>query len=264
MKRVLWKRVCAAVQGRSHASERTPCQDSVATTYRRNVYAIALSDGAGSARLSHYGSQACTHVLCATLSRHFDDMWRMDADDAGAKLVWTLRERFASKAKELDVEPTDLAATALAVAVKRNRFIAAHLGDGAIGVELTGTDGIRELKTLSAPDNGEHSNETYFVTSDSAVEHIKIITGTVRGQQNTVVSGFILMSDGPEAALYRKADCSLAPACQKLLDAGRTLDKKDLQAGLENTLGLIAHSKTHDDCSIALLTHVGSSAQKRK
>lgn len=264
MKRVLWKRACAAVQGRSHASEHIPCQDSVATTYRRNVYAIALSDGAGSARLSHHGSQTCARVLCATLCRRFDDIWHMDAGDAGAKLVWTLRERFVSKAKELDVEPTDLAATALGVAVKRNRFIAAHLGDGVIGVEITSPDGIRELKTLSAPDNGEYSNETYFVTSNSAMEHMKIITGTVRGQQNTVVSGFILMSDGPETALYRKADCTLAPACQKLLDAGRTLDKKDLQAGLENTLGLIAHSKTHDDCSIALLTHVGSSAQKRK
>lgn len=96
------------------------------------------------------------------------------------------------------------------------------------------------------------------------MEHMKIITGTVREQQNTVVSGFILMSDGPEAALYRKANCSLAPACQKLLDAGRTLDKKDLQIGLENTLELIAHSKTHDDCSIAFLTHVGQAAQKRK
>lgn len=264
MKRVLWKRACAAVQGRSHASERTPCQDSVGTTYRRNVYAIALSDGAGSARLSHYGSQTCAHVLCATLCRHFDDIWHMDADDAGAKLMQTIRERLAGKAKELDAEPADLAATALAVAVKRNRFIAAHLGDGVIGVELTGPDGIRELKTLSAPDNGEHSNETYFVTSDSAMEHVKIVTGTVRGQQNTAVSGFILMSDGPEAALYRKADCALAPACQKLLDAGRTLDKKDLQIGLKNTLELIAHSKTHDDCSIALLTHVGQAAQKRK
>lgn len=256
MKRVMWKRACAAVQGRSHVNSLTPCQDSVSTTYRRNVNAIALSDGAGSARHSHIGSKTCAYTLCAILCRHFDEVWHLERDDARAKISRTIREQLAEKAVNLNVEQSDLAATALAVAVKKNNFIAVHLGDGAIGMELTDADGTKKLETLSSPDNGEHSNETFFVTSSSAIEHMRMYTGSIASYRNMAITGFILMSDGPEAALYRKADNTLAPACIKLLESARQLKKKELNTGLKNTLKLIADKKTHDDCSIALMAHV--------
>ena len=256
MKRVVWKRACAAVRGRSHQIDQTPCQDGVATTYRRNVSVIALSDGAGSASHSHFGSEVCARSLCAILCRHFDEIWHMDQRDAKCKIVSTLHGRLGCKARELNVDVSALAATLLAVAVKKNRYIAIHLGDGVIGVVVAVLVGSRELVTLSAPENGEHSNETFFVTSGTAEAHMSMLLGRVRECDRSEIAGFILMSDGPEAALYRKADSVLAPACTKLLDSARDLRKVDYRHGLQGTLELIARSKTHDDCSIAVMVHV--------
>lgn len=256
MKRVIWKRACATSQGRSHVKDQTPCQDSVATIYRRNVSVIALSDGAGSASHSQFGSQVCARTLCAILCRHFDEIWRMDQQEVSGKIISTLHGQLGSKADELNVDVSNLAATVLAVAVKRNRYIAVHLGDGVIGAEVTFPGGGKELITLSAPENGEHSNETYFVTSHSAVAHTSVQLGRILNFNQSVITGFILMSDGPEAALYRKTDSSLAPACSKLLDSARKLKRIDMLCGLRGTLELISRSKTHDDCSIAIMAHV--------
>lgn len=256
MKRVVWKRFAAKVAGRAHNAENTPCQDSTYTIYRRNVCAIALSDGAGSAHLSQNGSELCARTLCAALCRHFNEIWDSSNEDATAKLLQTIHDRFAAKADELDAESQDLAATALAVAVSKNRYIAIHLGDGVIGVESTAPDGERRIDVLSAPDNGEHSNETFFVTSSSALAHTRIYKGKISERPKSTVSGFILMSDGPEAALYRKSDNSLAPACAKLLESARSLKKKEMMFGLRGTVCMISQTKTHDDCSIALMAHI--------
>lgn len=256
MKRVVWKRFAAAVAGKAHNMDNTPCQDSTYTVYRRNVCAIALSDGAGSAHLSRNGSKLCAQTLCAALCRHFNEVWNSSDEDAAAKLLQTIRNRFAAKADELDAKSQDLAATALAVAVNKNRYIAIHLGDGVIGVEITAPNGERQVDVLSAPDNGEHSNETFFVTSSSALAHMRIYKGKIFERPESVVSGFILMSDGPEAALYRKTDNSLAPACAKLLESARSLQKKEMMFGLRGTVRMISQTKTHDDCSIALMAHI--------
>lgn len=255
MKRIVWKRACAAIQGRSHHNNSTPCQDSVATMYRRNVTAIALSDGAGSARLSHFGSLSCVRALCSILCRHFDEIWHMDNSGARCSLTKALLREISGKACELDAVPSDLAATILAVAVKKNRYIAIHLGDGVIGIELTNSDNIKELKTLSTPDNGEYSNETYFITSNDASNHMKIHVGILSEQSPAHITGFILMSDGPEVALYKKVDKQLAPACIKLFESVRELNKQDMHNGLHATLEMIANTKTFDDCSIALMVH---------
>ena len=256
MKRVIWKRFCAAVQGRSHATDKTPCQDNAATAYRRNVSVVTLSDGAGSARLSHFGSAICSRTLCSILCRHFDEIRHLDNTDVRAKIIKTLQEGISAKAHELNASSSDFAATALAVAVKRNRYIVVHLGDGVIGAELTYPDGTRRMKTLSSPDNGEHTNETFFITSGNAAEHLKMVAGTLNENHPSRITGFILMSDGPEAALYRKTGNQLAPACLTLLESTVTLRKSILQRRLRATLELIAQNKTHDDCSLALMKYV--------
>lgn len=256
MKRVIWKRSVSALAGRSHLAADTPCQDSVSTAYRRNVSAVSLSDGAGSCAHSQIGSKACASTLCSIMCRHFDEMWHMDEAEAKAKTLQTLVDRLAREAVERDLSLHDLSATALGVAVKKNRFVAFHIGDGVIGMELADPTGSKRLEVLSAPDNGEHSNETCFVTSSAALQHARLHRGSIRQPDDSSISGFILMSDGPEAALYRKADARLAPACSKLLASARSCKKDDMRRGLGATLELIASTKTQDDCSIALMAHV--------
>ena len=166
MKRVIWKRCGCAKQGRSHLATGAPCQDSVAMLYRRNVSVVALSDGAGSAELSQIGSRICAAKLCEVCCRSFDVIWKMPEEAARASLVRSIRRALVGELPS-GYEIGSLASTALVVAVKRNRYIAAHLGDGVIGVKGGDSRG-DYLHLLSGPDNGEHSNETTFITSSDA------------------------------------------------------------------------------------------------
>ena len=255
MKRVIWKRAVATSLGRSHAEHLTPCQDSVATTYRRNVSVIALADGAGSSRHSEVGSMICARTLCSIMCRHFDEIIHMDTSEARLRILQTIRDQLKAEATLRNLDLGDLSTTALAVAVKKNHYIAFHLGDGVIGAEVLLPSGLRSLRTISPPENGEYSNETHFVTSSSAHDHARLHVGLIKHGSQERISGFVLMSDGPEAALYRKETEGLAPACSKLLASARSLNKRELNVRLKETLKLLSVTKTHDDCSIALMAH---------
>ena len=58
----------------------------------------------------------------------------------------------------------DLASTLLFVAIKDNKFIMAHIGDGIIGYLKQD-----ELKIATHPMNGEFINTTVFTTSMDVV-----------------------------------------------------------------------------------------------
>ena len=47
----MWRSVCCAMQGSGHKKSGVPCQDKTFRLNKNNVHVIALSDGAGSARL---------------------------------------------------------------------------------------------------------------------------------------------------------------------------------------------------------------------
>ena len=103
----------------------------------------------------------------------------------------------------------DLASTLLFVAVKDDKFILGHLGDGVIGYLKNNC-----LKTASLPNNGEFSNETYFSTSKDASSHMKLAKGSVRD-----IDGFVLMSDGTADSFYNKKEkklCDILPFSSSL------------------------------------------------
>ena len=105
-------------------------------------------------------------------------------------------------------------------------------------------------RLLSAPNNGEFSNETYFVTSDNAEEQMRVYRGLIEfGRQ--AITGFVLMSDGPENALYHNATRIMAPACSKLLRSCRALHENEMSLRLQETLENVIARKTNDDCSLA-------------
>lgn len=75
----MWKIVQCAVQGRSHIKADIPCQDKTFALVKNNVYVMALDDGAGSAKLSHFGAECVTKFICQELSENFDKFF--DSDD---------------------------------------------------------------------------------------------------------------------------------------------------------------------------------------
>ena len=67
----MWSSVQCAVQGRSHVISNTPCQDKTFHMSEDDTEVIALADGAGSAKLSHFGAELVTKRICELLVKQF-------------------------------------------------------------------------------------------------------------------------------------------------------------------------------------------------
>ena len=68
----MWNTIQCAVQGKSHIKTGVPCQDKTYSLFLNGVKVIALADGAGSAKLSHYGAESSTKFICQELAENFD------------------------------------------------------------------------------------------------------------------------------------------------------------------------------------------------
>lgn len=244
----MWSYSSCQVQGRGHIKNQVPCQDKTKTVCEDETYVIALADGAGSAKLSHYGASCVVESISDLFVHHFEDLY---ANEDGRLVKLAIMAKVLadinSKAEELNCTPTDLASTMLAVAVNNERFIITHIGDGVIGY----LDG-EILKTASVPSNGEHANETYFVTSKDAVNKMRLFKGSAKK-----IVGFVLMSDGTEQSLYNKKSNTLCPAVIKLMQRNIILNERAMCEQLDATFKNIIIARTHDDCSIALLSREG-------
>lgn len=240
----MWKCSSCEVQGRGHIKNQVPCQDKTKTTFDKGTYVIALADGAGSAKLSHYGATCVVDSITELFVENFEGLFcEEDGRQVKISIMEKLMADINSLAEQLECLPKDLAATLLVVAINDNRFIIAHIGDGVIGY----LDGA-VLKVASAPSNGEHANETYFVTSRDAINTMRIFKGSVKD-----IAGFVLMSDGTEQSLYNKQSNTLSPAIIKLMRRNILLDELSMRSQLEATFRKVIATRTHDDCSIALI-----------
>lgn len=254
-----------------------PCQDQVlCLRFPNGTETGALADGAGSVRLSHYGAAVVVEAASQLIAHEFDRIFKAtnnlgtirvemvgqlqsalsEAATTGLDLTDSDRKRLGFPPRETNprvaCEVRDLASTLLLVAVKDDRFVALHLGDGVLGAEVILPSGRKVARPLGRPDNGEFANETTFITSRSAAGALRIYRGRLETKTRTI-SGFILMSDGPEMVLYKKRTRTLAPACSKLLEACRSLPSEVMHEQLEVTLRDVIVPRTHDDCSLVLL-----------
>lgn len=241
----MWKLSSCEVQGRGHIKNQIPCQDKTKVSFANGTYIISLADGAGSAKLSHYGALCVVNSITDMFTDHFDELYEeVDGRQVKVTIMEHLLANINEKANELECTIKDLASTLLVVAVKDEKFIIVHIGDGVIGyLDDTG------LKVASAPSNGEHANETYFVTSRDAITSMKLFKGECKNK-----SGFVIMSDGTEQSLYNKRTNTLSKAVYKLLQRNVLIEKEVMQLQLKETFENIISTNTHDDCSIALLS----------
>lgn len=207
--------------------------------------AIALADGAGSCTLSQEGAETAVKTVCETLCSRFEELYAAPGPQAvRSALLGAVREAVSARAKELGTEAKQLSCTLLAVAVKDERFLLLHVGDGVIGCRKNGV-----LRTLSAPTNGEFSNTTVFVTSNAALTGAAVRKGKLNGAE-----GFVLMSDGCEAALYSKRTQTLAPVLHKTMERCQLFTPAAADRYLTPLLTVSIAGRTLDDCSLAMLT----------
>lgn len=240
----MWNVIQCAIQGRSHIKSDIPCQDKTYSAVDNETQVIALADGAGSAKLSHYGAETVTKFICSELTEKFDAYFS-DNDGASVKqqLIEGMLKSLSKTANQLECEIKELASTLMFVAIKNNQFIIAHIGDGVVGYLKND-----EMKIASQPENGEFVNTTVFTTSKDAIMTMKLIKGSL-GE----IQGFVLMSDGTETSLYSKKERKLADVLKKIMQMSTIVSTDKVQEQLKQSFENVIVKATTDDCSIAML-----------
>ncbi len=241
----MWHTQQIEVTGKGHILNSIPCQDKTYTLCENGVTAIALADGAGSQPLSHYGAMCATKTICRVLCDKFDVFSTVSSPfDMKQDIILAVQNEIKQKAYELKSNIKALSCTLLAVAVKGDKYLIFHIGDGVIGFQKEG-----KILVASKPENGEFANTTNFITSKNAILNAKVMRGT-----QSKLEGFILISDGCENTLYEKQKEKLSPILKVLLERTEMLKSEQSQKMLNEIMSEYISANTYDDCSIVLMS----------
>jgi len=229
-------------QGGKHKANDLPCEDRTYYMCANNVSVIALADGAGGKRYTHAakGAECVTKTICEFFCNNFDKFNDINDSDEMKNIFTAVCHhnlKIVAEKEGLD-DISKLSSTLLVVAVKNKKAIVCHIGDGVIGKVTQNNTSV-----VSAPDNGEFANHTFFISNPAASEHLNIMKMPV----DDVVS-FFLMSDGTAEYVYDED-------AAKFHDSARKMSLMALEENGEEKLAetidkfMIGPDPTSDDCS---------------
>lgn len=248
----MWLLSQAAVRGRGHERTGLPCQDKVLTQVSGDFVFGGLADGAGSARLSHFGAEASLAFSLEYFKQHFDAMVAsQDGAAVKARFMEGLTQALDETCLKHDCQRSDLASTLLVVAIKTETVILMHLGDGVIGYRQQG-----QVRVATGPTNGEFANQTVFTTSSTAIEAMQLLKASLAN-----MDGFVLMSDGTEASCYDKRRRAFAKAVDNLLLEQSRRPSAAFTKLLEEAVEVSLKPATTDDCSLVLMVKSADATQ---
>ncbi len=179
-----WITANASITGSSHAKSGQPCQDAshVAVSQDGKWLVAVLSDGAGSAARSKEGSDLTVNffsngmfTLCDELNTRQPGSW---INDFVIQKILDLRQKLRDIGGTDNLK--DFHCTLLAILLGERGGFAIHIGDGAIfGGKVSTVDHNKswiqpDSFFCSGPENGEYSNETFFLTDGSWIKHLRI------------------------------------------------------------------------------------------
>lgn len=238
-----WKSAGAYVQGRSHLKNNIPCQDSIYSISNWNLSVISLADGAGSCKHSKDGAEISSRIVCKIFNKYFNKLYNAPIEKIKNVVIENILRFISFKAKELNASVEDFSSTLLFIAIKGQKYITGHIGDGVIG-QLTDSN----IEVFSFPDNNEYANCTYFTTSNNVLEHFRITKGKLNN-----IKGFVLMSDGSAESLYDKKNKRLSIVSKQILEWLNNNDSNTVSEAIQQNIQAFFIPKTMDDCSINLL-----------
>lgn len=249
----MWKHTVKSVRGSAHYINGLPCQDVSGSALVADVLVCVLSDGAGSAKLSHLGSRI---IVDESLQFFRDYFGKTEAPqivmrDLGAQqgewLIELIRERIARAAIDQSEPEHEFAGTLLVAVISQNRTVFYQVGDG---VWCACKSGI--LGAVTWPEQGEFAGQTVFVTSSTAIKSLQCFA--VEGCVDFVVG----MTDGLERlSLDLQGRVPHWGFCMPLISALRHADcLSDYTSKLEAFLASPrVCERTDDDKSLALIVH---------
>ncbi len=167
-----WKYAASSVIGTSHQTKADAvCQDFHACRYLdgpRPALLAIVSDGAGSASHSHYGSRRACEFIEGALAQAAPRM--LFTHDFALHVLQSLRKNLEDMAIEFGLKIRDLACTLLVAIVGTRRAAFWQVGDGAMCFRLRDENTFRYAFW---PEKGDYANVTSFVTDATAEQHLE-------------------------------------------------------------------------------------------
>jgi hypothetical protein len=194
-----WRVYAASAIGKQHIDVGLPCQDAFAFDRVGEWLIAVVADGAGSAAHSERGSVLCAHTVVSNLAGRATEAGSGDwcSADIFPDVVQTARAALQAEAEASGWPLQDLACTLVGAVLSSSGGWLFHIGDGMAAIRTL--DGI---PVVSLPENGEFANETWFVTADDWLPHL-------RCTPVTTVSCLAMMSDGAMPFVMNKARTDL-------------------------------------------------------
>ena len=250
-----WRRVFDAVVGSSHlrVNPPIPCQDSVLSVLIPRP-AIFVADGAGSARLSHFGSSAVVRYLNRfTASIEDINQEILDKDrQEDIEIEKKYANRFIKYATQILIELSEeqkesfdlFRCTLLITVIGKNKLFWLKVGDGFIVIEKG-----QNLELIGPLGKGDFANQTTFLTEHLTDKDIHY--GFIDVQNVTGVAAF---TDGAGERLVSNNGLQIAGSLSKFFQGIRTREftQSDLNQFLSNKD--IWQRTTGDDKGIAILS----------
>lgn len=255
-----WLGVAGVSAGTRHqkAQPPIPCQDAALVRMGDKCHPCAfVTDGAGSASLSHFGAQETVlrlSHLAATLENIHTKL--LDAPESPSeKELQSHAHRFLIHASETltglasskNLPFKEFHCTLLMAVVGAERIFWGKVGDGQIVRE--DIDG--GLKTVGPLGRGAHANETNFVR-----ENVRTTVFSCGAFPAAKISGIALMTDGAAEKLVSNDGKKVAGRINTFLDEIRNdkFGEDNLQEFLDNGNIWKPPGYTGDDKGIALLS----------
>ena len=249
-----WIITTASTIGAGHIATNIPCQDASCALLSENGEwaALVVSDGAGTAKYSDKSSSLVSDSFAKALIELSDEIERREP---GAWINDFVIEHIISTRKELRSMAgldslQNYHCTLVACLLGSSGGFLIHIGDGAIFGGSTknvskNKVSLSHAPIASLPENGEYSNETFFITEGDWIKHLRItpipaidwiVLGTDGGTTLAMIGdkepkpGFIvpllnlLIKDADEASRVAKLKAILNDAqADKLTSDDKTL-----------------------------------------
>ncbi len=237
-------------RGKSHQRHGKECQDAIFMLSEKKRVSIALSDGAGSAKLSSIGSKIVTETLSKAFFNDFERLWDIREKEDLPRIISSLsKSAIQNEINKSGGNMEDYNSTLLLFAAKGKRAIMAHIGDGiAILKEKN------DFKVLSKPENGEFANQTFFIGENDCERHIKVQSFIIERPSMTL----FLMSDGAEKCYYSRARDELFSlnSLEFLAASSMLFDSNMMSSPLERTFDEI--ERFSDDDISMIVASIGT------
>lgn len=239
-----WNVPYCYIPGSRHLDAGSESQDNVLAKLTDDFVCVVMADGAGSVKNGGEGAKLVTNVARSVLVDWNTDIFDMTEDSLREELITELKIQLHELAREKDCEFESFASTFLFFAADGKRFLAGNLGDGLIGV----INEQNQAETLLAPENGNFLNESFFVTDDDCINHLRLISG-----KYSLSNIYFLMTDGSCDCLYDRNAKTFADALSVFADWTRRYDHRAVTDALRTTMYKLFTKRTLDDCAIALI-----------